>query len=44
MPRSVLVMDNGTFHKGEKMKEDLGKDGHELFYLPPYCFPDLNSH
>jgi transposase len=40
-PNSVIVMDNDTFHKGKKMKEDIANAGHTLFYLPPYS-PDLN--
>lgn len=40
-PKSVVVMDNATFHQGTEMKEALEKDGHELLYLPPYS-PDLN--
>jgi transposase len=40
-PRSVLILDNATFHKGKTMKQALNKAGHTLLYLPPYS-PDLN--
>lgn len=40
-PKSVLVMDNATFHKGVEMKLTIAKAGHTLLYLPPYS-PDLN--
>jgi len=40
-PQSVVIMDNATFHKGEKMKKALQESGHSLLYLPPYS-PDLN--
>lgn len=39
--KSVVVMDNASFHKGSAMKEALGEAGHDLLYLPPYS-PDLN--
>lgn len=39
--QSVVIMDNASFHKGEKMKTALEKAGHTLLYLPPYS-PDLN--
>lgn len=39
--KSVVVMDNATFHKGAEMREALKKTGHTLLYLPPYS-PDLN--
>ena len=39
--KSVIVMDNATFHKGEEMKQALERAGHTLLYLPPYS-PDLN--
>ena len=42
LPRkSVVVMDNASFHKGEAMKKALQEAGHTLLYLPPYS-PDLN--
>ena len=40
-PKSVIVMDNAAFHKGEEMKLAITKAGHTLLYLPPYS-PDLN--
>ena len=40
-PKSILVMDNATFHKGAEMKLTIDKAGHTLLYLPPYS-PDLN--
>ena len=39
--RSVIVMDNASFHKGEDMKRHIANSGHTLLYLPPYS-PDLN--
>ena len=40
-PKSVIVMDNATFHKGEDMQQALESEGHTLLYLPSYS-PDLN--
>ena len=40
-PKSVIVMDNATFHKGEEMRSSITKAGHTLLYLPTYS-PDLN--
>lgn len=40
-PKSVVVMDNATFHKGVEMVNALEMAGHTLLYLPPYS-PDLN--
>ena len=40
-PESVVIMDNASFHKGQKMKEALEDAGHTLLYLPTYS-PDLN--
>jgi transposase len=40
-PKSVVIMDNASFHKGSKMQKMLEEAGHTLFYLPPYS-PDLN--
>jgi transposase len=37
----VVVMDNLTAHKGERVKEIIEQRGCELMYLPPYS-PDLN--
>ena len=39
--KSVVVMDNASFHKGEAMQKALQEAGHTLLYLPPYS-PDLN--
>jgi hypothetical protein len=40
-PKSVLVMDNASFHHSERIKEMCFEAGVELLYLPPYS-PDLN--
>ena len=40
-PKSVIIMDNASFHKGKHMKTIIQKAGHTLLYLPPYS-PDLN--
>jgi transposase len=40
-PRSVLVMDNASFHHIERIKELCRDAGVILVYLPPYS-PDLN--
>ncbi len=37
----VVVMDNVSFHKGEKTKELIEQTGATLLFLPPYS-PDLN--
>ena len=37
----VVVMDNLSAHKGERVRELIEECGCELFYLPPYS-PDLN--
>jgi transposase len=37
----VVVMDNLSSHKGEKVRELIEERGCELYYLPPYS-PDLN--
>jgi transposase len=37
----VVVMDNLTAHKGERVRELIEKQGCELLYLPPYS-PDFN--
>ena len=39
--KSVLVMDNASFHKGKNMQEKIKAAGHIPEYLPPYS-PDLN--
>ena len=40
-PGQVVVMDNLTAHKGERVRELVEGRGCELLYLPPYS-PDLN--
>lgn len=39
--KSVIVMDNASFHKGKSMQQTIESNGHTLEYLPPYS-PDLN--
>jgi len=39
--KSVVIMDNASFHKSLKTKEILSKYGHDLEFLPPYS-PDFN--
>lgn len=41
-PGQILILDNATFHKGEKIRELVESVGCELQYLPPYS-PDLNK-
>jgi transposase len=40
-PKSVLVMDNASFHHSERIEEMCCNAGVKLVYLPPYS-PDLN--
>lgn len=40
-PRSVIVMDNATFHKRSDTQALIQNAGHRLVFLPPYS-PDLN--
>jgi transposase len=40
-PNSILVWDNATFHKSQKLKEIIEQAGHIMLFLPPYS-PDLN--
>lgn len=40
-PGQVVVMDNLTAHKGERVRELIEGQGCELVYLPPYS-PDFN--
>ena len=40
-PKSVVIMDNASFHKGAAMKKAIENAGHTLLYLPPYS-PDIN--
>lgn len=37
----VIVCDNATFHKGERIEQLIEQAGCQLLYLPPYS-PDLN--
>jgi transposase len=38
---SVLIMDNASFHRGERVEQMCREAGVKLLYLPPYS-PDLN--
>jgi transposase len=40
-PKSVLVMDNASFHRTERLEQMCYEAGVKLMYLPPYS-PDLN--
>jgi transposase len=40
-PKSVLIMDNASFHCTERIKQMCSDAGVKLMYLPPYS-PDLN--
>jgi transposase len=40
-PYSVLVMDNASFHRSERVQQMCDAAGVKLLYLPPYS-PDLN--
>jgi transposase len=40
-PRSVLVMDNASFHHSERIRQMCSDTGVKRVYLPPYS-PDLN--
>ena len=40
-PGQVVVMDNLTAHKGERVRKLIAERGCELLYLPPYS-PDFN--
>jgi transposase len=40
-PKSVLVMDNASFHHTDRIKQMCTEAGVKLVYLPPYS-PDLN--
>jgi transposase len=40
-PKSVLVMDNASFHHAERIEQMCHDAGVKLVYLPPYS-PDLN--
>lgn len=40
-PRSVIVMDNASFHRSERVQQLCADAGVKLLYLPPYS-PDFN--
>jgi transposase len=40
-PKSVLIMDNASFHHIERIREPCSKAGIKLLFLPPYS-PELN--
>lgn len=40
-PGRIVVMDNLSAHKGDRVRELVEEGGCELLYLPPYS-PDLN--
>jgi transposase len=40
-PKSVLVMDNASFHHTDRIRQICTGAGVKLIYLPPYS-PDLN--
>jgi transposase len=40
-PKSVLVMDNASFHHTDRIRELCSNAGVKLLYLPPYS-PDIN--
>lgn len=40
-PKSVLIMDNASFHHTERITELCSNAGVKLLYLPPYS-PDFN--
>ena len=39
--KSVIVLDNATFHRRNDMQAAIEQQGHDLEFLPPYS-PDLN--
>jgi len=41
-PGQIVVMDNLSAHKGERVRELIEARGCEVLYLPPYSSPDLN--
>lgn len=41
-PGQVVVMDNASFHKSERLRELIEQAGCELLFLPPYS-PDFNK-
>jgi len=41
-PGQIIVLDNATFHKSDKITQLVTLAGCQLYYLPPYS-PDLNE-
>ncbi len=41
-PGQVVILDNLSAHKGEKVRELIESQGCELIYLPAYSSPDFN--
>jgi transposase len=39
--KSIIVMDNASFHKSSSVKQLIHDNRHTLIFLPPYS-PDLN--
>jgi transposase len=39
--KSVIIMDNASFHKSQKIKDLFEKHNHKILFLPPYS-PELN--
>ena len=39
--KSVIILDNATFHRRKKLREEAEKFGHKVLPLPPYS-PELN--
>ena len=39
--KSIIVLDNASFHKRQDIQKEIRKDHHTLLFLPPYS-PDLN--
>lgn len=42
VPGDIILLDNATFHHGERLKHLVEEAGCELWYLPPYS-PDFNK-
>ena len=41
-PGQLVILDNATFHKSEKISQLITQAGYQLTYLPPDS-PDLNK-
>ena len=41
-PGQIVVMDDLSAHKGDRVRKLIEERGCELLYLPPYYSPDLN--